>query len=79
MINAMVPNNEQNEAVADEESLLPRRILTVPEESSYVEEMRQRHLEEMRQRRRRLEEMRQQHLEAMRLRRRLQEMRPRHF
>ncbi|TQD79894.1 hypothetical protein C1H46_034526 [Malus baccata] len=49
MINAMVPNNEQNEAVADEESLLPwsddSEILTDPEESSYVEEMRQRHWE----------------------------------
>ncbi|KAM2101072.1 hypothetical protein EV1_027913 [Malus domestica] len=52
MINAiiaMVPNNEQNEAVADGESLLPwsdgSEILTDHEESSYAEEMRQRDLE----------------------------------
>ncbi|KAM2192511.1 hypothetical protein ACFX1Q_028190 [Malus domestica] len=57
-------------------------ILTVPEESSYVEEMRQRHLEEMRQQ----EEMRQRHLEEMRQRkemrqrgRRLEETRQRHL
>ncbi|TQD73893.1 hypothetical protein C1H46_040595 [Malus baccata] len=45
----MVPNNEQNEAVTDGESLLPwgddSEILTDPEESSYAEEMRQRDLE----------------------------------
>ncbi|CAN6697449.1 unnamed protein product [Malus baccata var. baccata] len=52
MINAiiaMVPNNEQNEAVADGESLLPwsdgSEILTDHEESSYGEEMRLRDLE----------------------------------
>ncbi|KAM1481079.1 hypothetical protein ACFX2I_028150 [Malus domestica] len=46
---AMVPNNEQNEAVADGESLLPwsdgSEILTDHEESSYGEEMRLRDLE----------------------------------
>ncbi|KAM1049083.1 hypothetical protein ACFX2C_028221 [Malus domestica] len=46
---AMVPNNEQSEAVTDGESLLPwgddSEILTDPEESSYAEEMRQRDLE----------------------------------
>ncbi|KAM1175807.1 hypothetical protein ACFX19_028760 [Malus domestica] len=45
----MVPNNEQNEAVADGESLLPwsdgSEILTDHEESSYGEEMRVRDLE----------------------------------
>ncbi|KAM2623193.1 hypothetical protein TB2_027728 [Malus domestica] len=50
VINAMVPNNEQNEAVADVESRLPWRgdseNLTDPEDSSYLEEMRRRHLEE---------------------------------
>ena len=43
MINAMVPNNEQNEVVADVESRLPWRddseILTDPEESSNVESL----------------------------------------
>ncbi|KAM2065111.1 hypothetical protein ACFX16_028420 [Malus domestica] len=106
VINAMVPNNEQNEAVANVESRLPWRgdskILTDPEdveslhrwwcervwtdieESSYLEEMRRRHLEEeeMRRQRRRLkeeemqrrhylevEEMRRRHLEEEEMRR----------
>ncbi|XP_048428634.1 disease resistance protein RPV1-like [Pyrus x bretschneideri] len=43
MINAMVPNNEQNEKVDDVESCLPWKddseTLTDPEESSYVESL----------------------------------------
>ncbi|XP_018502687.2 disease resistance protein RPV1-like [Pyrus x bretschneideri] len=51
-IKPMVLNNEQNEAVADVEShdseiaTDPEEISTDHEESSYVEDMRQRHLEE---------------------------------
>ncbi|CAN6562132.1 unnamed protein product [Malus baccata var. baccata] len=80
MINAMVLNNEKNEVVADEQFLCPSHrfwshdhskiseILIDPEEPSYVEEMKQRHLGELWQRH--LEEMRQRDVEDMILRNR---------
>ncbi|CAN6562137.1 unnamed protein product [Malus baccata var. baccata] len=95
MINAMVPNNEQNEAVADVESCLPWRgdseILTDPED---VESLHHRcelgwtdieessYVEEMWQRH--LEEMGQRHSEEMKVMRQrqleeMEEMRQRHW
>ncbi|KAM1175782.1 hypothetical protein ACFX19_028735 [Malus domestica] len=91
MINAMVPNNEQNEAVADVESCLPWRgdseILTDPEdmeslhhrcELGWTDIEESSYVEEMWKRH--SEEMRRRHSEEMEEMRRLhlEEMRQRH-